>query len=53
MPQDMPPSAGYDPIQYRRNLPVRGFKPAYYLAIIAGVMTYGFWKLGKGVREQK
>lgn len=53
MPQDMPPSGGYEPVQYRRNLPVRGLRPAWYLAIVAGVMTYGFYRVGQGVREQK
>ncbi|EGP83532.1 unnamed protein product [Zymoseptoria tritici ST99CH_1A5] len=52
MPQDMPPTGGYEPVQYRRNLPVRGFRPAYYLLGVAGVMTYGFYKVGKGIREQ-
>ncbi|KAK5172711.1 uncharacterized protein LTR77_002831 [Saxophila tyrrhenica] len=52
MPQDMPPSGGYEPVQYRRNLPVRGFRPAYYLLGVAGVMVYGFYRFGKGIREQ-
>ncbi|GAB7363304.1 hypothetical protein MBLNU230_g3585t1 [Neophaeotheca triangularis] len=51
MPQDMPPAGGYEPVQYRRNLPIRGFKPRYYLLAVAGIMTYGFWKVGKGIRE--
>lgn len=37
----------------QRNLPPRGFRPGYVLFAVAGVMTYGFWKLGKGIREQK
>ena len=53
MPQDMPPTGGYEPVQYRRNLPVRGFKPWVYLAGVAGIMTYGFWRVGQGIREQK
>lgn len=53
MPQDMPPVGGYEPVQYRRNLPVRGFRPAWYLAAAAGIMTYGFWRFGQGVREHK
>ncbi|TVY71191.1 NADH dehydrogenase [ubiquinone] 1 alpha subcomplex subunit, partial [Lachnellula suecica] len=61
MPQDLPPSGGYSAVQYKvrlmralqRNLPARGFRPAVLLAGMAGVMTYGFWKLGKGIREQK
>lgn len=53
MPQDMPPTGGYEPVQYRRNLPVRGFRPAWYLAAVAGVMTYGFYRVGQGIREHK
>ena len=37
----------------QRNLPARGFRPAVMLAGMVGVMTYGFWKLGKGIRQQK
>ncbi|EPE27857.1 hypothetical protein GLAREA_04648 [Glarea lozoyensis ATCC 20868] len=51
MAQDLPPSGGYGPVQYKRNLPARGFRPAYLLFGVAGIMTFGFWKLGKGIRE--
>ena len=37
----------------KRNLPARGFRPTYYLLGVAVIMTYGFWKVGKGIREQK
>ncbi|TVY15239.1 NADH dehydrogenase [ubiquinone] 1 alpha subcomplex subunit 13 [Lachnellula arida] len=53
MPQDLPPSGGYGAVQYKRNLPARGFRPAVMLAGVVGIMTYGFWKLGKGIRQQK
>jgi hypothetical protein len=53
MPQDMPPTGGYEPVQYRRNLPIRGFRPAYYLLAVGAICTYGFYKMGKGIREQK
>ncbi|PSR82424.1 NADH-ubiquinone oxidoreductase subunit [Coniella lustricola] len=53
MPQDMPPVGGYGPVQYKRNLPARGFKPATLLAIGGGVMLYGWWRYGKGAREQR
>lgn len=53
MPQDMPPVGGYEPVQYKRNLPARGFRPAAYLAIMGGIMTYGFWRIGQGIREHK
>ncbi|KAI4152441.1 MAG: hypothetical protein L6R39_001817 [Caloplaca ligustica] len=39
--------------QPQRNLPIRGFRPSYYLAAVAVIMTYGFYKYGKGVREHK
>lgn len=75
MAQDLPPSGGYEPIQYKvysdhlpthafefnnrslpppkRNIPARGFRPSYYLAAMGLIMTYGFYKVGKGIREQK
>jgi hypothetical protein len=37
----------------QRNLPARGFRPSVMLFAVAGVMTFGFWKIGKGIREQK
>jgi hypothetical protein len=42
-----------DSVTKQRNLPARGFRPAILLAGVAGICTYGFWKLGKGIREQK
>ncbi|MCJ1338529.1 hypothetical protein MMC09_003818 [Bachmanniomyces sp. S44760] len=53
MPQDMPPTGGYEAIQYKRNLPARGFRPAYYLLAMGVICTYGFYKVGKGIREHK
>ncbi|KAK2744009.1 hypothetical protein FQN57_004462 [Myotisia sp. PD_48] len=52
MPQDMPPVGGYQPVQYKRNLPVRGFRPVYYLVGMHLVMAYGFYKLFIGTRER-
>ncbi|KAF2650743.1 NADH dehydrogenase-like protein 1 alpha subcomplex subunit 13 [Lophiostoma macrostomum CBS 122681] len=51
MPQDMPPTGGYNPVQYKRNLPFRGFRPAFYLLAMGTVMTYGMYKIGQGIRE--
>ncbi|KAL5120336.1 hypothetical protein ACEQ8H_001626 [Pleosporales sp. CAS-2024a] len=51
MPQDMPPTGGYGPVQYKRNLPARGFRPAVYLIGTGVLMTYGFWRVGQGIRE--
>ncbi|KAA8645980.1 hypothetical protein EYZ11_003996 [Aspergillus tanneri] len=52
MPQDMPPTGGYGPVQYKRNVPARGFRPFYYLVGMHMVMAYGFYKLFHGIREQ-
>ncbi|KAI4193843.1 MAG: hypothetical protein LQ346_003810 [Caloplaca aetnensis] len=53
MAQDLPPTGGYEPIQYKRNIPIRGFRPSYYLAAMAAFMGWGLYKYGKGVREHK
>ncbi|KAK3690458.1 NADH-ubiquinone oxidoreductase subunit [Podospora appendiculata] len=52
MPQDMPPVGGYGAVQYKRNLPARGFRPATMLAIGGGIVIFGWYKLIIGIREQ-
>ncbi|KAI9800251.1 MAG: hypothetical protein M1825_004235 [Sarcosagium campestre] len=52
MPQDLPPTGGYEPVQYKRNIPVRGFKPTYYLLGITAIMGYGWYRMGQGIRER-
>lgn len=47
----MPPAGGYEPVQYKRNLPARGFRPSVYLLATGLLMTYGFYRVGKGIRE--
>ena len=37
----------------QRNLPARGFRPSYYLAAMGIIMTYGLYRAGQGIREQK
>ncbi|CRK24039.1 hypothetical protein BN1708_003730 [Verticillium longisporum] len=51
MPQDMPPVGGYNAVQYKRNLPARGFRPGILLLGMGAVMGYGWYKLIKGIRE--
>ncbi|KAI1826367.1 NADH-ubiquinone oxidoreductase subunit [Xylaria intraflava] len=53
MPQDMPPVGGYRPVQYKRNLPASGFRPGTWLLAMGVVMTFGFYKLGQGIKEQQ
>ncbi|BFZ54236.1 NADH dehydrogenase 1 alpha subcomplex subunit 13 ndufa13/GRIM19 [Savitreella phatthalungensis] len=51
--QDMPPSGGFAPVQYKRNLPARGFRPSYYLFAMGVFCTYGFYKLSLGQEEKR
>jgi NADH dehydrogenase (ubiquinone) 1 alpha subcomplex subunit 13 len=51
MVQDMPPKGGYGPVQYKRNLPARGFRPGVLLLGMGAVMTYGWYRLFIGIRE--
>ncbi|KAG5917927.1 hypothetical protein E4U60_001317 [Claviceps pazoutovae] len=51
MAQDMPPKAGYGPVQYKRNLPISGIRPGTILLGVGAVMAYGWYKLFYGMRE--
>ncbi|KAM7196250.1 putative nadh-ubiquinone oxidoreductase subunit grim-19 protein [Naviculisporaceae sp. PSN 640] len=52
MPQDMPPKGGYTAVQYKRNLPASPFRPRTLLLGAGLIMTYGWYKLILGIREQ-
>lgn len=51
--QDLPPIGGYEPVQWKRNLPSRGFRPAVYFWGFTGMMAFGFYRFYKGVDEQR
>ncbi|EFY97933.2 NADH dehydrogenase [ubiquinone] 1 alpha subcomplex subunit 13 [Metarhizium brunneum] len=51
MAQDMPPRGGYEPVQYKRNLPAKGFRPGILLLGVGAVMGFGWYKLIGGIRE--
>ncbi|RLV83986.1 NADH dehydrogenase ubiquinone 1 alpha subcomplex subunit 13 [Meyerozyma sp. JA9] len=51
--QDLPPIGGYEPVQWKRNLPSRGFRPSIYFWGITGIMAFGFYRYYKGVDEQR
>jgi hypothetical protein len=53
MPQDLPPAQGYAPIQWKRNLPARGFAPKTYLAIFGAITVYGWYAAIQGIRERR
>lgn len=50
--QDLPPIGGYEPIQWKRNLPARGFRGSVFFFLISGVMAFGFYRHHIGVQEQ-
>ncbi|CAN3373427.1 hypothetical protein DIURU_000357 [Diutina rugosa] len=50
--QDLPPIGGYDPVQWKRNLPSRGFRATIYFWGITGLIGFGFYRLYQGVTEQ-
>ncbi|KAF7581204.1 putative NADH dehydrogenase ubiquinone 1 alpha subcomplex [Clavispora lusitaniae] len=51
--QDLPPIGGYEPVQWKRNLPSRGFRPLIYFWGISGIISFGFYKFYQGVDEQR
>ncbi|XP_063063192.1 NADH dehydrogenase [ubiquinone] 1 alpha subcomplex subunit 13 [Engraulis encrasicolus] len=51
--QDMPPPGGYGPIQYKRNLPVRGFSGYTMFGIGIGIMIFGYWRIATWNRERR
>lgn len=40
-------------MQWKRNLPSRGFRPSVYFWGITGLMAFGFYRFYKGVDEQR
>ncbi|KAL8643138.1 MAG: hypothetical protein Q9228_000263 [Teloschistes exilis] len=51
MAQDLPPQGGYEPVQYKRNLPARGFRPRNYFFGAGLIMAYGWYKYAIGIHE--
>lgn len=51
--QDLPPIGGYDPVQWKRNLPSRGFRASVYFWGLTGLMGFGFYRIYKGSDEQR
>ncbi|KAL8633298.1 hypothetical protein Q9189_001019 [Teloschistes chrysophthalmus] len=51
MAQDLPPQGGYEPVQYKRNLPARGFRPRNYFFGACLIMAYGWYKYAIGIHE--
>lgn len=51
--QDLPPVGGYEPVQWKRNLPSRGFRPKVWLGLMIGICGYGFYKTIEAIHERR
>ncbi|CAH7675371.1 GRIM-19 [Phakopsora pachyrhizi] len=50
--QDLPPTGGYAPIKFKRNLPVKGPSGAVLIGAVFGICTLGFYRYGQGNLEK-
>ncbi|KAH8925687.1 GRIM-19 [Atractiella rhizophila] len=51
--QDMPPPGGFEPVRYKRSLPIRGPSGAVIFASVLGLCTFGFYRVYHGNLEKK
>ena len=51
--RDMPPPGGFEPVKYKRNLPLRGPSGLVILGGVTAVCAYGFYRVGKGNLEKR
>ncbi|KAK9446878.1 GRIM-19 [Limtongia smithiae] len=51
--QELPPKGGYDSVQWKRNLPSRGFRPSIYLAIMGAISLVSLVPLSNGIKERR
>ncbi|KAI9168290.1 hypothetical protein H9P43_007662 [Blastocladiella emersonii ATCC 22665] len=51
--QDLPPQGGFNPVQYKRNLPARGPSGAVLFAGLIGLCSYGWYWTIQGIRERR
>ena len=49
----MPPPGGFEPVKYKRNLPLHGPSGLVILGGVTAVCAYGFYRLGKGNLEKR
>jgi len=52
-PRDMPPPGGFEAVQYRRNLPLRGPGSYTILGGVIAVCAYGLYRVGLGNLERR
>ncbi|KAI0053682.1 hypothetical protein FA95DRAFT_1508227 [Auriscalpium vulgare] len=49
----MPPPGGFEAVQYKRNLPLRGPSGLAILGGVTALCAYGFYRVGKGNIEKR
>jgi hypothetical protein len=49
----MPPPGGFQQIQYKRNLSLRGPSGPIILAAALAISAFGFWRVGQGNIERR
>jgi hypothetical protein len=49
----MPPPGGFEPVKYKRNIPMRGPGGLVILLGITAVCGYGFYRVGLGNLEKR
>lgn len=50
--QELPPTGGYAPIKFRRNLPIKGPSGSIIISGVFGICLYGFYRYGQGNLEK-
>ncbi|XP_053558899.1 NADH dehydrogenase [ubiquinone] 1 alpha subcomplex subunit 13 [Bombina bombina] len=51
--QDMPPTGGYGPVDYKRSMPRRGLSGYSMFGLGVGVLLFGYWRIFKWNRERR
>ncbi|MBW0498134.1 hypothetical protein O181_037849, partial [Austropuccinia psidii MF-1] len=49
---ELPPTGGYGPIKFKRNLPVKGPSGLIIFSTVFGICSWGFYKYGQGNLEK-
>lgn len=49
----MPPPGGFQPLKYKRNLPVRGPSALTILGAVIAISGYGFYRIAQGNLEKR
>ncbi|PLW16617.1 hypothetical protein PCANC_10398 [Puccinia coronata f. sp. avenae] len=51
--KELPPAGGYEPIKFKRNLPIRGPSGTLIISGVFATCLYGFYRYGQGNVEKR